>query len=199
MATDLAPLCRLETLKKRDILFLEGEHGEWMYFVLDGVVKLSKLGSKGNEVTVFLAQPGDVFAEILAHLNYRYPVTTTALEPTTLLAIHVKGLEDRLASQPQLASRFIGALAQRIKVLMKTIERLTIEDVKERFWAFLTAQASEDGYYILPVSKKEMALLLGVTPETFSRVLKTLEDDGHLRQDGTTLHLLTTEADISAP
>lgn len=183
LASALLPIAQLETAAKRDILFLEGEQGQRMYFVLEGVVKLSKLGRKGNEVTVFLAQSDDVFAEILSHLNFRYPVTATVLEPATLLSLNVKAMEDQLEAHPKLAGQFIAALAQRIKHLMKTIERLTIEDLQERFLAFLDSQleGSDSNLYTLPVSKKEMAQLMGVTPETFSRMLRALEESNQIQ------------------
>ncbi len=70
--------------------------------------------------------------------------------------------------------KLIGALSKkRIKYFVNLIESLTINDVRARLVNWLSAQKMVGSKVVtLPVPKGELALLLGTTAETFSRVLK---------------------------
>jgi CRP/FNR family transcriptional regulator len=194
LLSEFLPICIVVTRDRGERLFFEGDPGRHMFYLLSGRVKLFKIGGQGEEVVLYLVQPGEVFAEILHQLHGRYPVNALCLEPTQLLGIDVEALNEIVQRRPELGMQLFSCLAQRVKKLMKTIERLTLQDARTRLLVYFESLAEESGarQFTLPVPKKEIALLLGMTPETFSRLLRQLTDEGLIQADGSRMTLLSS-------
>ncbi len=179
-------ISHLQTLEKKQLLFSEGEQGSKFYFLTSGRIKLFRSTSDGKEAVIRFISPGEYFAEILLQLESRYPVSSIAIEPSQLLAIDARKILIHIENNPDVAMYFIGALSQRIKYLLGMIEQLTLADIRQRFINYLLVlrDKSPSQRVELPAPKGEIALLLGTTPETFSRLLKKLSNDGLIQVDG---------------
>lgn len=185
-------ISKIKKLEKKEQLFIEGSHGRNMYFVHEGSVKLYKTSEDGKEMIVNFVSKGDVFAEILLQLNFRYPVSSMALENCTLLEIDAAKLSKAIEQDNALAMKIIAVLAKRIKYFIAMIENLTMKDVRGRFVNYLSILKTkkESNTISLPVAKGEIALLLGTTPETFSRLLKKLVEEGIIEVKGKEIKIL---------
>ncbi len=182
----------LRKRRKKEVLFLEGEEGSAVHFLASGRVKLYRANEEGKEAVIRFVQPGEFFAEILLELRNRYPVNAMALEDCELLLIDVHRLFEHLQQTPGLAMHLIGALSQRISYLLGRVEQLAIADIRQRFISYLKLldETHRTGVVLLPAPKREIALLLGTTPETFSRLLKRLSDEELIRVSGKNIQLL---------
>lgn len=182
----------LQQRGRREVLFLEGEEGRAVHFLIRGRVKLYRSNEEGKEAIIRFVQAGEFFAEILLDRQNRYPVSAMTLENSALLLIDVAQLFERIRQTPALAMHLIGTLSQRLIFLLKRVEQLAIADIRERFIGYLRAldDKRRTGVVQLPASKREIALLLGTTPETFSRLLKKLSDERLIRGSGRTIQLL---------
>ncbi len=188
----LESISRVQKRRKKEVLFLEGEEGHSLHFLLSGRVKLYRANEEGKEAVIRFVQPGEYFAEILLELGNRYPVNAIALEDCVLLLMDVRQLFDKLQSTPGLSMALIGTLARRITYLLNRVEQLTVSDVRKRFIRYLQLldQTHGTGVVFLPAPKREVALLLGTTPETFSRLLKKLSEEQRITVQGKTIQLL---------
>ncbi len=177
---------------KKDILFLEDEEGDTIYYLISGLIKLSRTNAEGKEAVVHFVHSGEMFAEILFYTEGRYPVTATVLDNAILLGISAGKMARLLEESPQFSMRLIGLLAKRLQYFVTMIEQLVNSDVRQRFISYLV-HLSEDRKstrFLLPVPKGELAALLGTTPETFSRLLRQLSEDGLIEIHGKEIALL---------
>lgn len=190
--TTLYQISKVVSKEKKEIFFLEDEEGKNIYFLLSGVVKLSKTNDEGKEAVIHFVKSGEIFAEILLYLKNRYPVTATALEDCEALAIDSKKLFEQIKKQPGFSMKLIGVLAGRIKYFVNMIENLTLADTRKRFLSYLNniATKQKSDTVKLPVNKGELALLLGSTPETFSRLLKKLAEEGIIEVNGKEIRII---------
>lgn len=181
---------------KKQLLFNEGDEGSELYFLARGKVKLFCSTEDGKEAVIRLLDSGEYFAEILLQLKRRYPVSAIALEESELLAIDAHKILSHIESNPAAAMQFIGALSQRIKYLLGMVEQLTLSDIRQRFVNYLMALSEKQGskQVRLPAAKGEVALLLGTTAETFSRLLGKLASEGSIRIEGKYIHIEDTDA-----
>lgn len=178
--------------ERKQIFFFEEQEGENVYFLTSGMVKLYKTNEEGKEAIIHFVRPGELFAEILLYLRNRYPVTAVATENSTALTINSKKLFDIVKQKPEISMKLIGTLAQRIKYFVNMVENLTLADAQKRFLNYLKNLSAKknSSTFTLPTSKSDVALLLGVAPETFSRLLKKMSDEGLLKVDGKDITLL---------
>ncbi|MCA1796956.1 MAG: Crp/Fnr family transcriptional regulator [Geobacteraceae bacterium] len=187
---------RLVRAGKKQLLFNEGDQGSEFYFLAKGKIKLFRATEDGKEAVIRLLDSGEYFAEILLQLQRRYPVSAIALEESELLAIDAQKILCHIESNPAAAMQFIGALSQRIKYLLGMVEQLTLSDIRQRFINYLLALSEKQGskQVRLPAAKGEVALLLGTTAETFSRLLGKLASEGSIRIEGRDIHIEDTSA-----
>ncbi|QAR32994.1 Crp/Fnr family transcriptional regulator [Geovibrio thiophilus] len=178
-------ISRVKTLDKGGILFMEGQTGRYIYFLLEGKIKLYKTNNEGKEAIVHFVAQNEMFAEIILQLECCYPVTSEAMENCVLLEMDAAELFRQIEKTPKVAMAIIGLLARRIKYFVNMIENLTLKDVRGRFLHYLeTLQHKGKNTVTLPVPKGELALLLGTTPETFSRLLKKLAEEEVIAYEG---------------
>jgi len=161
--------------------------------LLDGIMKLSASTSDGREQTVGLLYPADFIGRPFAP---QAGFTVTALTDAQLCVFpraQFEGvLRDHVHMERLLLERTFAALED-ARARMLTLARRTAE---ERIAAFLLdmtdrfgsagCRASNDGplTFDLPLTRGEIAELLGLTIETVSRQLTRLKSDGVIALPG---------------
>jgi len=179
---------------KKEHLFFEGEEGNLLYFLISGNVKLYKTNMEGKEAVIHFVRHGEIFAEILLYMEKKYPVSAVALDNIEILGIDANKLFQTIKINPEIAMLLIATLADRIKYFVTMIENLTLSDTRNRFLNYLKTHKEKNKIrtVILPVPKKDIAMLLDTTPETFSRILRKLADEGFIKVHGREITLLET-------
>lgn len=192
IASMLEDVTSLVVKRKNEIFFMEGEEGSRVYFLISGLIKLYKTNEEGKEAIMHFVKSGEIFAEILFFLKNRYPVTAMALEDCVALSIDSKKVESLIKEHPDFAMRIIGSLSKRIKYFVNIVENLTLSDLSTRFLKYIKtlSEQKRSSEIVLPVKKGDLAILLGATPEAFSRMLKKLKDDGIIGIEGRKIILI---------
>jgi CRP-like cAMP-binding protein len=186
----LAAICSLEKIKKREYLFHEGEKGSDMYLLIDGNIQLHKNSEDGREVVIRVIKPGDVFAEVVLFERERYPVSARAVTHADVLVFPKRGIH-RLLAEEGFRNDFIALLMAKQRYLAERIQELTTKDVEHRFFTFLRSQYGERETIHTPLSKKDIAAAIGTTPESLSRLILRLTDDGIIDWKGKDIRILS--------
>ena len=189
---DMEKITHFHARKKRELLFHEGEEGKFGYFLASGSIKLFKANMDGKEVAIKFVCPGEFFGWLVVLVEGRYPVNAICLEHVETLAIDINGVRGMLRDCPDFAMHMFQYIAGRQKVYLNSIKDLAICCPKERLLNYLNYLAEQENSlsFKLPVPKGEIALLLGITPETFSRMLRKLVDENIITIKGKEIHLL---------
>ena len=88
-----------------------------------------------------------------------------------------------LAETPQLALSLLDAVTARLEDTEARLSELVGTTVSRRLGEYLAEAADgvEGEPFDLPISKRDLAQLLGTTPETISRRLRAMSEQGLLR------------------
>ena len=167
-------------------LFRQGDPSRRFYFVEHGQLRLFRLSPDGVEKVIEIVSPGQTFAEALMFLKApRYPVCAAALEPTELIGIEAAAFADMLRESVDICFVVMGALSRRLRGLIAEIDNLTLHSATSRVARYLLAQVSADRpEFVLEVPKGVLASRLSIQPETFSRVIRQLTQDGVVAVQG---------------
>lgn len=179
----LGQICLLKEYRSRSHLFLEGDRGEFVFFLISGAVQLSKVSVDGKEVIIKVINPGDLFAEVILFEKGNYPVNALAIADSKVLLIAREGML-QLLERTDFRNDFISALMRKQRYLKERIHFLTACNVDERLRLFLSQQYGKVQEATCELSKKEMAAVLGVTPESLSRLLSKLQQQDLLEWKG---------------
>lgn len=199
--TRLAERSGFRTYKKGQMLFCQGDAGDWIYVVAEGLVKLVRTSTQGNELLLGLRRPPHIFGEIAILDGRERAATAEAMcTPTRVLVVNKEPvtalLDESTALSRQLAINF-GAL------LREAIERafdFVYLDLKGRVakilieFAQTSGRATEEGTVIdVELHQSDVAAIVGGTRPAVNKVLKDLERRGYLRLQGRTIVLLQPE------
>ncbi|OHD66472.1 MAG: hypothetical protein A2176_03765 [Spirochaetes bacterium RBG_13_51_14] len=178
----------LKKIHQNSMIFLEGEKGSSFYVLIEGSVRLFKSAPDGREVTVKLAAPGEIFAEVILFEKDHYPVSATAVADSRLFAMN-RASFNSLLENASFRNEFISVLMKKQRYLAGRILYLAAFDVEERFFRFLADRYGRRNSYTIDISKKDLASAIGTIPETFSRLIQRLTQRGIIRWEGDTLEL----------
>lgn len=173
----------------KKIIFSEGDDAKMMYYLVSGKIKLSKISLDGKETIIKLVEPNEIFAAVAACENDTYPVTASALEKSELLGLNIVAINALAAKNHDFTMKLFIYATDRIKYLLSVINGLTSKDARGRLLVYLknlSDKASENNEtdFRLPIAKNELALLLGATPETVSRLFTKLRNEKIIEQNG---------------
>lgn len=178
----LAAGCRRHTLGRGELLFSRGTPSTGFYVVVSGTVQLSMANADGVVKVVEIVRPGQSFGEAVLFVHQPYPVDAVALEPAALVEVPGEVLDELLDADPALARAMISALSARLHSLVRDIEMLTLRSAAQRVVGFLVGELppKTTGPQRLRLTSpaRVLASRLGMSPETFSRVLRELQDEG---------------------
>ncbi len=181
---DLLGVAAVRMHRKRKTLFLQGDPATHFFVVLSGWVKLYRLRPDGAEVVVEIFGAGESFAEGAMHMPEGYPVSGEMVEEGRLLEMPTAAFGDRVRQNPDLAIGMLASMAVRLKSFVSRIEKAETQTAAQRVADFMLkfsrpGRPEDKGAVVrLPYDKQLIANRLGMKPETLSRALSALREQG---------------------
>jgi CRP/FNR family transcriptional regulator len=170
-----------KTAARGEVILIEGEPAETLYFVASGAVKVFKTSAEGKEQILSIVRPGESFNDVPIFDGGLNPASAQAMGPVVLYGIRKNDLKVILRDHPQVAMNIIKVLAERVRQLVSLVEDLSFRHVIGRVAKILLEQAG-DGTGSKPrLTQQEMAAMAGTAREVVGRSLKALEGEGAIR------------------
>lgn len=170
------------------IICLEGEPSEYVYFLEKGWVKGVRTATDGREQAALFLHDSEMFGDEAVFSGAVYPVTIVALEKVSAWALEGAVLIGLAIRYPTLALACLDHLSTRVLYYVQLVEDLGLRSVQARIAHTLLNHAElRDGALIVPrrawTTMDEMAARLGTVRDVLSRSLNVLETDGILRME----------------
>jgi len=170
------------------VLFQEGDSGEVLYILAQGMVKLFKIDLEGHEKTLAILKPPEFFGEMALLGEGGRSATATALRETLVYLLFKDDFGRLLNDYPSISLNVTNTLAQRLRGMVDEAQVLSYKDAQGRvayvilrlYWGGLI-DFSDDGHALLRLTHQELASLAGTSRETVTRALKALEEEKVIR------------------
>ncbi len=177
---------RTLNFSRGELIFQEGDKGDGFYIVGSGKIKVFKLSFEGKEQILHIYGPGHTFGEVPVFEGKSFPASSMALMPSKIIFLPRNAFVELISNSPALAMGMLADLSKRLRAFTVQIENLSLKEVPARLAAYILTLAREDapdpdqlpGKVTLPISKAQLANLIGTTPETISRIFKKMGDAG---------------------
>ena len=178
-------------LAEGEMLFRQGDPAQRFYLLLRGQIKLFRLGPSGNEKVIEIVTPLSTFAEALMFLDRpTYPVGAQAMQPAEVISIDAADFAQMLRGSVETCFLLMGDMSQRLRGLIREIDDLSLSSATCRVAGYLLSHANADGApFDLQVPKQTLASRLSVQPETFSRIVRQLSNQGILTVHGSRVEI----------
>lgn len=170
-------------------IYREGDSCSGIAFVLEGDIRVYKIGQTGREITLYEIGPGETCilnaSCILA--GRTYPAHAAAVTDVGVLLVPA-ALFRQLVQQHEAMREFVFTLlSQRLSGVMELVEEVAFGRMDERLMNYLI-EKSADGH--LDSTHQTIASDLGTSREVVSRLLKEMERQGIVRLSRTSIALL---------
>jgi len=161
----------------RQTLFREGDTSARLYVVRSGQVKLTTSLPDGREQILRLGVAGHLLG-FEAVEDEVYPYTAEAVTSVQTCGILHKDMLQAIEQHPKVSLRVIHSLNQELEQSLGMIRDLGLKSAPEKVASFILSLVPTRGAPLrelnLPLSRLEMAAMLGLTEETVSRVMAEL-------------------------
>lgn len=179
-------------LEPHEVLYHQDTDAQLFYFVISGQLRLYRLDYCGSERTLDSLRAGDCFAEVMIYANpARYACYAESLKRSVVLGIPISAYRELIRARPAYAETALAYYAARAVSRFHDLEIMTIQSARDRLIRYLLDLLPEgieqDGEIELPLPKGLIASRLAMQPETFSRQLNDLKNNGLLRVHGSRL------------
>jgi len=165
------------------LIYNQGEIRDALYRVDRGCVRLQLNGASGVRQVVAFLFPGELFGLSIEP----QPCAAEACTDVILSRFQRASLMAAAASEPELLLTCMERCAAPYRRLARHLKDVVHVPARQRvleFFERLSSQiAGEDGKFELPMTQVDASDFLGLSPETFSRVLADLRSEGLLHRD----------------
>lgn len=182
--------CRI--YEEGDVIFYEGDDCTSLYLVESGLVAVKKTDTEGQQILIRLANPGDTlgYRPLLAGESHR--ASAEVIKKTKVCALPKSTMKRFLLSNLELGTEILKRMA---KVLGEADERFfeavslparirlihLLMVLQER-----CGKIVDDGSLLmeLPLTRRDIAAMLGIRAESLSRLVHDIEDEGLIHFSG---------------
>lgn len=154
-----------------------------LQIVHSGQVKQCLLAEDGTQRLLRILGPGEFMGEHSVLTGRPAPREATAMTVSQVCTLSRLDVQQWLEETPQLALSLLDAVTARLEDTEARLSELVGTTVGHRLGEYLAGAADgvEGVPFDLPISKRDLAQLLGTTPETISRRLRAMSEQGLLR------------------
>jgi CRP/FNR family cyclic AMP-dependent transcriptional regulator len=171
-----------KTLDKGDILLVEGEWSDYLYFVISGMVKVYKTASNGKEQILRIACAGDSVNDVSTFDHRPSVASMIAISEVTLYALSRNDLAIIMQESSQFCMNIIQSLASRVRHDSNLVEELSSYQAVTRLAKLLTGiHAGEETSVGLCLNQQDIAGMIGASREVVNRSLKIMEKRGAIQ------------------
>jgi len=183
---ELAAVAEVRRRARGRVIFRTGEAADGFYGVASGKVRIYRSSPSGKEHILHVFGPGAAFAEVVVFQGGVFPADAQTMEDSELLFFPRRGFAALLRDDPELAMAMLALLSARLRFFVHKIEELSLKEVPARLAAHLLLlhAAQKKMHLDLELPKGQLAGYLGTIPETLSRVLRKMADDGLIELSG---------------
>jgi len=179
--------------REGDHIFREGDPFNAIAAVRAGTVKTYVTDANGREQVLGFFLPGEVIGLNAIHSS-RYPCDAVALDTVTLCRFSFPMMATLAGRLPGLQRHLFNLLSQDIGKASVLSGNFTADERLAAFLVMLSRRFAERGFspvrMRLTMTRTDIASYLRLAPETVSRVLRRLQDEGVLKVDRRDLEIL---------
>ena len=187
---------------KGEVVHALGEANDGIYCIAEGLIGVRKMDAEGNWILLHLAYPGETLGYRSFLSGGRHRTSAEALEKSSICHVASDRLANLLAHEPHMALQFLRHATRELETAHdELMQNLSLTN-RQHFVHLLmilhkrhgTRNADGSMTIQLPMSRRDIASMIGTRHETLSRIIGRLESDGLATFSGRQVHVADVDA-----
>ncbi len=188
----LASVAICNSYEPGQCIFHEGDECNGIHFVCHGLVGVRRTGINGDSVLIRLAKQGDPLGFWTFLTGKCHKSSAEVLQPSRACFLNSSCLHEVFERNPALSLEFLRRASSDLGEAQERFEQTVTMDLRARLAHFLLTMKKRYGHMTdegkllieLPISRRDMAEMIGVRTESLSRTIRKMTDDGVLKFSG---------------
>jgi CRP-like cAMP-binding protein len=181
--------------RKKQTIYLEGNHPGKLYYVLKGKVKTFKTNDDGKELITELFNTGDFLGHVALLEGTVYKDTAEAMEETELAVIPREDFEELVNNNKEVAHKFIRMLAKNVSEKENQLLNLAYNSLRKKVAEALLLvkekyQQKKGDNFFINISRENLATFAGTATESLIRTLSDFRDEGLIEIQGSRIAIV---------
>lgn len=181
---------------KGEIINREGERIIYFKYLKTGLIKLFRKAVNGDEQVITITRPFEFVSNLSVFSGETYKYSVSALEDSVVCSIRLDYIKELFLKNGKFAMDLLTKMSiLNDKIITQTLE-MRQKNLVGRI-AFALLYFSRDIYnsriFDLPVSRKEIADYIGMSPANVIRTLSDFKKEGIIKTFGKTIELVNPE------
>jgi CRP-like cAMP-binding protein len=166
--------------EKGSIIFYSGDSSQNLRILAKGMVKLYKHNSNGEELVLHYFKNQSLLGEMATFEDIPYPANAIAETSCDIWTIKKEDFIALLEATPKLALQIITSMGMKIKMLENSIDLNISKNSMQRVASLMlnTIEIFDE------LSRIKISAILNMTPETLSRRIQLLRQEGAIEVVG---------------
>lgn len=190
---DIMAIAVEKNVNSGELIFSDGDPGNGFYITAEGLIKIYKVSAEGKEQILHMFGPGEPFGEVPVFSGHAFPANAEAVKKSQLLFFPRDAFVRLITENPSLALNMLAILSKRLRHFTVQVENLSLKEVPARlagYFLLISEEQKNMETVSLNISKGQLASFLGTIPETLSRMLKKMSDQGLIEVEGRNIRLI---------
>lgn len=191
-------------LKKKDVLFEQGDDADSVIYIKAGKIKVTVLSQEGNEAVVAILGPDEFLGQGCLIGQAKRLATASALTDCTIMRVDKSEIEDVLKSEPAFSKMFVTHILERNARVEEDLVDQLFNSTEKRLARVLLLMANfgksgKPEPIIAKISQETLAEMIGTTRSRVShfmnkfRKLGFIDYNGHLEVHSSLLSVILSE------
>jgi len=179
----------IKKFTKESIVFYEGDQSDYLHILMDGSIRLFKTSPKGSQVQIKRMKAPMLIAEYACFEKEPFPVTCEFLTDGAMGLLHFD-IVYKYLNDPEFSLSLIRSLTGKVLALSALVHKETILSSEAKVADLMLDKLS----IFNRLKNNEVAAILNLTPETFSRVITKFKKESIVIMEKSELKVLNREA-----
>lgn len=169
------------TLKKKDILFMEGQTPNDLYYIEKGRVKLYKMNYDGKELITGIYSEGEFVGFVPLLDDQPYNETAEIIEDARILIISKDDFLSLIYASKEVAKKFMKNLSDKVHEMENRLLDTAYQSVRQRVAKALLKMdeilSKTDPNSLITITRRDISSMVGTATESLNRTISDFKDE----------------------
>lgn len=172
---------------KGQIIFHQGDPGDALFVLVDGLVKVTVTSPKGDQMLLITLDAPATFGELALIDGQPRSASVEAVERTEVLILGRDVWSQLVDDQPSFTEALLSSMARMVRRLTDQASDFAFLDLHGRVAKLLVRYADEGGQVTpggvmldLHLTQSDIARMVGGSRQSVNQILRSLEERGYL-------------------
>jgi CRP-like cAMP-binding protein/CheY-like chemotaxis protein len=169
------------SFKKKDLIFMEGQTPNDLYFIEKGQIKTYKINSDGKELITGIHKEGEFLGYVPLLEDRAYNENAEVLDDAKVSIIPKEDFLTLIYSSKDIARKFIKMLSNNLEETENRLLDIAYKSVRQRVanaLLKLNERLPDEKNPVITIARRDISNIVGTATESLNRTLADFKDEG---------------------